>query len=462
MPKRIAITNINARTIDILNTIRANAGYEYQQNVPEVRQEQDIPKVGESFRGYPSLANQFINALVNRIALVRVKSATFNNKFAPLKKGYLGYGETIEEVYVNISKAVEFSAEKAEKREFKRTIPDVRTAFHTINWRVMYPITIQQADLDRAFTSYNGVQDLISRIIDAVFTAAEYDEYLLFKYLLIKAISHGKVYPVAVDMSDIKNSAKAFRGFSNSLEFMSTKYNEEGVTTTTPKADQYIFMDAMFNAEYDVDVLASAFNMGKADFMGRLTLIDDWTSFDNERFDIIRENSTMLEEVTEEELALMKDVKAVLVDAEWFQVYDNLSQMEETKVGSGLYWNYWYHNWKTVSSSPFANCIVFVDDSAETELKSTYTGTVTQVSKSDIATIVTVVLDDDVTLVNKQYNFVQTEEATTNGIAVHKYGAIIFPDGQTTYNATVMIGGTPFTGVINSTAEVGTKVTFSG
>ena len=92
MAKRVAISNLNARTIDILNTIRANASYEYQQLVPEITDAIEIPKVGEVLYGYPALANQFINALVNRIALVRVKCATFNNAYAELKKGYLEFG----------------------------------------------------------------------------------------------------------------------------------------------------------------------------------------------------------------------------------------------------------------------------------------------------------------------------------------------------------------------------------
>ena len=95
MPRRIAISNLNASTLDILNTIRANASAEYQQYVPEVTKATDIPKVGEVLYGYPAFANQFINALVNRIALVRVKSATFNNDYAELKKGYLEFGETV-------------------------------------------------------------------------------------------------------------------------------------------------------------------------------------------------------------------------------------------------------------------------------------------------------------------------------------------------------------------------------
>ena len=180
MPSRVAITNLNARSIDIINTIRANLGQDYQDQVPEITNEKCIPQVGDVLYGYPVLANQFLSALVNRIAAVKVKSALFNNAYAELKKGYLEFGETVEEVYVNISKAREFSAEKAADREFKRTIPDVRTAFHAMNWRVQYPITIQQQDLKQAFMTANGVTDLIARIISAVSTAAEYDEYLLF------------------------------------------------------------------------------------------------------------------------------------------------------------------------------------------------------------------------------------------------------------------------------------------
>ena len=192
MPRRVAISNLNASTLDILNTIRANASSEYQSLVPTVTSETDIPKVGEVLYGYPALANQFLSALINRIALVKVKSAVFNNAYKELKKGYLEFGETVEEVFVNIAKAREFSAEKAPARELKRSIPDVRSAMHAMNWRVQYPVTIQDEDLRMAFLSAQGVQDLIAKIVDSVYTGAEYDEYLLFKYMLIKAIYHGK------------------------------------------------------------------------------------------------------------------------------------------------------------------------------------------------------------------------------------------------------------------------------
>lgn len=445
MAKRVAVTSLNARTIDILNTIRANASYEYQAAVPEITTEQDIPKVGEVLYGYPALANQFINALVNRIALVRVKSATFNNAYAELKKGYLEFGETVEEVFVNISKAREFSAEKAESRELKRALPDVRSAFHTMNWRVQYPVTIQDEDLRMAFLSVDGVQDLIAKIVDAVYTAAEYDEYLLFKYLIIKAVTKGKMHPVAFDSSDIKNAAVAFRGTSNMLTFMSTQYNSVGVHTSTPKNDQYIFMDATFNASYDVNVLASAFNMDSAMFMGKLKLIDSFTTFDNERFTEIVTNTTQIEKVTDEELALMAGVKAVLVDREWFQVYDNQTKFTERYVASGEYWNYFLNVWKTVSSSPFSNAVVFVDDGSDiTPPASLQVKIVGKSTTDNDTTIFTLDVVDADTLANTQVNFIQDETATAAGIAIHPYGAIIIPTTKS-LTPTAMVGGKLYT-----------------
>ena len=467
MARRIANSTLNASTIDILNVIRQNASYDYQQNVPEVTSVNDIPKVGEIIYGTPAFANQFINALVNRIAIVRVQSATFNNPYSILKKGYIEYGETVEDIFVSIAKAVDFNVEKAAKREFQRTIPDIRSAFHVMNWRVMYPVTIQDEDLRQAFLSVEGVQNLIAKIVDSVYTAAEYDEFLLFKYLLIKAISNGKMFPTSIGTgSDLSEAAVQFRGTSNLLPFMSNDYNEAAVKTNTPKDRQVIFMDAMFNAQFDVSVLASAFNMDKADFMGRLFLIDNWTDFDNERFDIIRANSDGIEEVTTDELALLANVKAVILDENWFQVYDNNNKFTEKYVASGLYWNYFYHTWKTVSNSPFANAVVFVTSADNVALPTTVTVQVDAKDKSDVATVFTISAVIEKTGINPQnVNFVQTEALTTAGIAVQKYGGLIIPTSQVGTDITLVaeINGTTYTAAttINGSTEVDATVTLN-
>lgn len=443
MAKRIAMTSLNASTMDIINTIRANASLEYQSLVPEVAKATDIPKVGEVLYGYPALANQFVNALVNRIALVKVNSATFNNAYAELKKGYLEFGETVEEVFVSIAKVRTFNAEKGEQRELKRTLPDVKSAFHTMNWRVQYPITIQNEDLRMAFTSFNGVEDLIAKIVDSIYTASEYDEYLLFKYLLIKGFNQGNITRYDVNPLNtgegtlrdlIKDIGSTFRGLSNNFTFMSNKYNASGVRTTTPKSDQYIFMTSQFNAMYDVNVLASAFNMDRADFQGKLMLIDDFATFDNERFAEIIAESDMIEEVTQSELNAMADIVAILVDKEWFQVYDNLNVMTEKYVASGCYWNYFYNVWKVVSSSPFSNCVaVTIPPDGTRELGKPTGGTFNVIGKEVSNDGIVLTLTAEATYsptqtgANSNFEFIQTQQLTEKGIAVHPYGAVIIP-----------------------------------
>lgn len=464
MARKVAKSTLQASTLQIINTIRENASYDYQQSVPVISKASEIPTVGQIIYGTPAFANQFLNALVNRIAFVRTQSMIFNNPYRRLKKGLIEYGETIEEIFVQVAKAVDYSPEKATNREFQRTIPNVSSVFHPMNWRVMYPVTIQNNDLKLAFLTENGVTDLIAKIVDQIYRAAEVDEFLLFKYLLIKSIAHGKMKPVSIGDGTVpENSAIAFRGMSNIMQFPKTEYNEAGVMNTTPKDRQVIFMDSMYNAQYDVKVLSAAFNMNEAEYMGSLFLIDDWTTFDNERFEQIRAVSDGIEEVTPAELALMKDVKAVLVDEEWFQFYDNLEQFTENYVASGLYWNYFYHDWKTVSYSPFANAVVFVTDTSDISNPASITAKITSKDTSDIATVFTLdATSEGATLKPNSYNFVQTEQLIKDGIAIQKYGAIIIPASASSKPITLVatIGNDTYTGAttIDATDNVGGTV----
>lgn len=457
-----AKTSLQGRTIDILNIIRQNASLAYQDAVPEISDVSDIPAVGQAIVGNPTRSNEFINALVNRIGLVLAESAIFNNPYEMLKKGYLEYGESVEEIFIGLAKVLPYSAEEAPAREFKRTIPDVKSVFHIMNWKVVYPVTVQPEELKRAFLSADGVEMLITRIIDSIYTAAAYDEFLLVKYLLIKNVTNGSIKPVQISASDMKDAAVKFRGTSNAFTFISGNYNFASVPNNAPKENQYIFMDSTFNAAYDVEILAAAFNMDKADFMGRLLLIDDFTTFDNARWEVIRANSDMVEEVTAAELALMADVKAILADERWFQIYDDVSEMREKEVASGLYWNYFYHNWKVVSVSPYANICAFVtaQPSAVTSLAFEVSGIVS----GEDSTIILLEAKDADAIADKRFSFVQTQALTTAGVAVNSYGAITVPVDalDTALTLTLNVAGSSLTASLKaSEAEVGATVTFT-
>lgn len=365
MPVKPKIRTLTTSAADILNVIRNNASVDYRNYVPkaDANDVESIRTIGAIIMDYPALQNEFLNALVNRIGRVMLTSKMYSNPIAFFKKGVLEYGESIEEIFVNIAKVQEFNPEIAEQEVFKRVVPDVRAAFHIMNYQKFYKATVTQEQLKQAFLSWDGVTDLIARIVDSMYTGANYDEFLVMKYLLARHILDGRVYPVTVPTVTAEN-AKAIittvKGVSNKLTFMNSDYNPAAVRTFTEKSDQYMIVNSVFDATMDVNVLASAFNMDKAEFLGHRVLIDGFGDLDVARLGEIFAGDPTYNEPTQQELAALNAIPAVIVDKDWFMVFDMLTQFTEQYNGQGLYWNYFYHVWKTFSVSPFANSVLFV------------------------------------------------------------------------------------------------------
>lgn len=364
MPTKPQVKTLNANSVEILNTLRANASPNYQDMVPYAEGSLDsVREIGAIIMQYPALQNEFLSALVNRIGMVLVTSKLYRNPWAFMKQGMLEFGETIEEIFVNIAKPFEFNQERAETTIFKREIPDVRAAFHVMNYTKFYKATISNDQLRQAFLSWNGITDLIARIVDAMYTGANYDEFITMKYLLAKHLIAGNIYANQIDTvstDNMKSIVATIKGVSNSLEFLSNKYNYNGVETYTNKSDQYILINAKFDATMDVEVLASAFNMDKAEFMGRRVLVDSFGNLDNARLKLLFAEDPNYTEISEDDLQALDNIPAVMVDRYFFMIFDNFYNFTEQYNGEGLYWNYWYHTWKTFSISPFHNAVAFV------------------------------------------------------------------------------------------------------
>jgi hypothetical protein len=77
---------------NIVNTITANGSTELQARIPQATID-NIDAVGNAIMTYQNAANEFLSALVNKIAFTLVKSKTWENPLAILKQGVkpLGY-----------------------------------------------------------------------------------------------------------------------------------------------------------------------------------------------------------------------------------------------------------------------------------------------------------------------------------------------------------------------------------
>lgn len=356
--------NLKASTQDVLNVVRANSSAQYQNLVPKADGTlENLRSIGSIIMDNVPLKNEFLTALFNRIGKVLITSKLYENPWSFFKKGLLDYGETVEEIFVNIAQPHVFNQDKAESEVFKREIPDVKSAFHVLNYQVFYKQTTSDYQLKQAFLSYQGVQDLIVRIIEAMSTSSNYDEFLVMKYLLARRILNGDMTGVqipTVQTSNMKEIVSDIKGVSNAMEFLNKDYNTVGVYTHNVKDEQYLLVNSTFDAVIDVEVLASAFNMDKAEFSGHKVLVDSFGKLDNERLAKLFEDDPTYSEISSDDLKALNAIPAVLVSREWFMIFDSLLEMNQQYNGEGLYWNYWLHNWKVVSSSPFAQNALFV------------------------------------------------------------------------------------------------------
>lgn len=342
---RITFNNIKTslniqESYDIVNAIRNSSGDTFKQYVPLANAD-NVADIGAGIMATQSVQNDFISALVDRIGLVVIRQAQLTNHLKKFKKGTMPFGRKIEEIFTDITKAKQYDPELAETTLYKREIPNVKTLFHERNRQDFYVQTIQDESLKTAFTSWGNFEGFVSSIINAIYNSAEVDEYKYMKLLVDNYYSKGLFTVVPVTHPDSETTArelvKRIRAIARkmTLPVGSREYNALAVQTRSEMENLHLLIDADLEAELDVEVLAKAFNMDKTQFMGHVTVIDGFAS---------------------------QGLEAVLIDEEWFMVYDNNLKMETVRNARGLYWNYYYHVWQTLSVSRFANAVAFVSD----------------------------------------------------------------------------------------------------
>ena len=293
MAEKPTKAELNAKTPEILNTIRESIGGDFQEGTPHVLSAGEemadgvmatsndslmsIRAFGQAIMSNVGWQNAFLSELLNRIGLVIISSKSYQNPWANLKRGRLEYGEVIEDIFINICEPFSYNPEIAETQVEKRVKPDVEAMLYRINSQIFYKQTIEQVTLRQAFTSSTGVVNLITGIIDAMYTAMEYDERLAMKYIIVQRLLNGTMYKQIIPSNATSEQLiTAVKTVSNLLMTPSRKYNSAGVLNYALKNDQYVFVTSAFDAQSGVEVLAKAFNVDYVQFSGRYIVLDDF------------------------------------------------------------------------------------------------------------------------------------------------------------------------------------------
>lgn len=331
-----------------------------------------LHNIGRYIMQYEAYQNAYLTSLVNRIARVIVTSRMWKDKWAVFDMGKMDYGETIEEIFVNIAKPHSYDPAKAETQLFRREIPDVRAAFHSMNYQKFYKVTISNDQLRQAFLSYYDMNELIARIVDSLYTAMNLDAFLTKKYMLAREAINGGIYtvvtkPISGDGADPGDAITKYRQYTNNLEFLKTLYNRAGVRNSTPISEQVIIVPNEAEAILGVKVLAAAFNLSEVDYISKRIAVDsfEFDADDEARLAELFANDDTYKPFTDEEKKALQMISAVKLAKDWFMCFDNFEQFTENYNGEGLYWQYFFHVWKTFSVSPFANAVLFTSQASE-------------------------------------------------------------------------------------------------
>ena len=369
MPTKPQVKDMNATSAQIINAIRNDLGAAYQENIPAVVEGnlESLRAVGAALQTFQVHQNAFLDQLINRIGRVILTSRLYRNPWAMFKKGYLEFGETVEEIFVNLANSEQYNPDLNGAGVFKQRKPDVRARFHTMNYQKKYVTTISRQQLKTAFLSWEGITDLIAKVIESLYSGAYLDEFIMMKYTNANAILNGKVAVEKILPATLENAdqiVSSMRELSLNLQYMSTEYNAAGVPNYTDPQYQYTILTNQFSSVVDVGSLARAFNLEYVDFIGHTIGVNtfDITPTEEKRLiqllypkEVVQTQPDTL--LTPAQHTLLQSVSAMVIDVNWFMIFDNFEDMLQVMNPDELYWNYFFHVWKTFSTSEFANAV---------------------------------------------------------------------------------------------------------
>lgn len=340
------------------------------------------------FDDFPNVKNAFVNTLTNKITKSVIFSKIFNNPLKELKKGKLEYGESIEELFVQMAMSKNFgesweSSGTPEGDLIRKLKPKVTAMYISVNFDKKYKTTVFDKQLRKAFINEYGLSNLVMQIVGSITSQAEYQEFLATKQTMLSLVSEcknkgldadhkvesdtaipiGKVVkqtPYVVNTPTAKDLLKAIRTEVGNMKFPSTKYNLAKELNWSNPQDLMLMTTSETIADIDVNVLAGAFNVSMTDINTRTILVDEMPKgiFQKTSTELVDKTPTDLPSGTVECNTTKKPV-AILFDKDLLQIWDTYQATGTFYNAQENYTNHFANREGIFAVCSFANMVVF-------------------------------------------------------------------------------------------------------
>lgn len=341
-----------------LNAIRETSiedGTLYHRYVPEILPDTDIGSFSASIVADQTIANEFMSRLIKRIVYTQIENKRFRNKLKMLEGDRMPLGAIGQEIYINPAKGRRFNVDDFAGLLAKYDA-DIKVQYPAVNTDIQYPVTITREKLRSAFVSWNDLNDFVSGISNSLYNGAYIDEYRFTKNLVGNAYRTNSVQMQTVSAVSDETTGKAFvKALRNAyLDFQEPSarnnawekvggYGKAVVTWSNPE-DIVLLIRNDILTNIDVDVLASAFNMDRTNFLGRVLSVDNFDKYDeegNKTFD----GSAIL---------------ALVADKSWFRIKEQDMALDEFYNANNRTWQMYLNMVKMYNYSVFANAKLIV------------------------------------------------------------------------------------------------------
>lgn len=347
------------------------------------------------FDQYPSSKNAFLEHLMNKIGKTMIYSKTWENPWAILKKEPLNYGDSIEDLFVQMAQMKNFSEHwdgngNAEADLIRKLKPVVVALYKKINVDKKFKTTVMEKDMRKAFTSEGGLSRLVQQIVASITTSMNYNEFEFMKKTLFRAVDGidyngktivgtqvwqgtdhanvqlAKMASVKVDgfAQQPSELVRLIRQKVGDLKYMSDKYNMAKQKTYSKPQDLVLITTPEINSILDVNVLAHAFNVSSTDIKTRIVEVDE--------FDI---RGSKAQAYNDHEEGLSGDINttstsalpgdgvnkplAILIDKSFLDIRDTYQGSGTFYNPEGQYTNYFANREYLMSTCLFANAVLF-------------------------------------------------------------------------------------------------------
>lgn len=337
-----------------------NQDPELSANIDLPVQGQDIAPIGKIIVNNTRYRNAFLN-VINLIGLTVINDKRWRSPWDEFtEKGTMALGQTVREIFVDIANVYDYNAYKDNTTHFlANVVPNVYEYLHEINYEKFYKTTTSDEEIAMAFSTERGLYDLINKVIASLYEGYEYDKYIVAKYMLCRRMLDGTMSVHTLSGTTAREKVAEMKSISDKMTFRKPDYNPAGVRSFSRFEDQFFILDTNFDGQMSVEVLATSYFRNDAMLKSNMAIADGFNDHDSARLSELLGDA--YEEFNATELGLLATVPAVIVDRDFFQVYNYYydNRASEFFNPESLRTNHWLHTKKVMSTSPFAPAIIF-------------------------------------------------------------------------------------------------------